>query len=289
MQRATNNDTSTNDTSASPSTSLPILNVRPDCCENPAPLFHIENLTVKYGSRTAVHNVNMEIPAGCVTALFGPSGCGKTTFLHALNRMTDLIETCSVTGTIRLGDDDIRAANIDVVGLRRRIGMIFQKPNPFPLTIRRNITFPLKHHGMRLRADLDHAMESALRDVGLWDEVRDRLDSPALRLSGGQQQRLCLARAIALRPEVLLLDEPCSALDPIASGVVEDLIDSLRARYTVIIVTHNLAQARRLADDAALFWIRDGAGHLIEFGRAREMFASPKHELTAAYIADIRG
>jgi phosphate transport system ATP-binding protein len=178
---------------------------------------------------------------------------------------------------------------VDVVALRRRVGMIFQRPNPFPLTIRRNLTFPLRHHGIRDRDELQGKVEAALRDVGLWDEVKDRLDSPALELSGGQQQRLCLARALALQPEALLLDEPCSALDPIAGGVVEDLVLSLRGRYTVVVVTHNLAQARRLADDVAVFWIENGAGRLIECGATRQVFEQPTHELTAAYVAGIRG
>ncbi|MGH8527038.1 MAG: phosphate ABC transporter ATP-binding protein, partial [Gammaproteobacteria bacterium] len=177
----------------------------------------------------------------------------------------------------------------DVIRLRRRIGMIFQKPNPFPLSIRRNLELPLREHGLRDREQIALAVETVLRDVGLWDEVKDRLDSPALALSGGQQQRLCVARALVLSPEVLLMDEPCSALDPLSSGVVEDLIVSLRGRYTVLIVTHNLAQARRIADYAALFWMQDGAGQPIEAGTAKQIFEDPREPLTAAYVSGMRG
>ena len=178
---------------------------------------------------------------------------------------------------------------IDVISLRRRVGMLFQKPNPFPLSIIRNIEFPLKEHGVKNREKIDEVVEDALRDVGLWDEVKDRLKSPALALSGGQQQRLCLARAIALKPDVLLMDEPCSALDPLSSEVVEDLIANLRGKYTVLVVTHNLAQAKRIADDVALFWVQDGAGQLIESGSVTQIFASPQHPLTAAYVTGRRG
>jgi len=180
--------------------SLPMINVRPDCqCER-TPIFRARTLSVSYGSSTALRDVDVDLPEGCVTALFGPSGCGKTTFLQALNRMTDLIPGCRVTGELRIHGDDLLDDRVDVVSLRRRVGMIFQKPNPFPMSIRRNMIFPLRHHGERRRDVLEERMETALRDVGLWDEVKDRLDAPAQRLSGGQQQRLCLARAIAPRP-----------------------------------------------------------------------------------------
>jgi len=244
---------------------------------------------VTYGAHVALRDVTMAIGRGCVTAIVGPSGCGKSTLINCLNRMTDLLPGCAVSGRITVDDRDILGADVDVGALRRQIGMIFQKPNPFPLSIRRNLTLPLRHHGLRHRRALDAAVEAALRDVGLWHEIKDRLDAPALGLSGGQQQRLCLARAMALRPDVLLLDEPCSALDPLASGLVEDLIASLRGRYTVVIVTHNLAQARRIADDVALFWQQDGVGRLIEHGRSRDVFNHPRHELAAAYVAGIRG
>jgi len=249
----------------------------------------VRDLHVRYSDTTALQDVTMDIPKCCITALVGPSGCGKTTLLTTLNRLTDMTPTCAVRGSIELDGDDALDADSDLVALRRRVGMIFQKPNPFPLSIRRNITFPLRQHGMRHRAPREAMLERTLRDVGLWDEVKDRLDSPAVRLSGGQQQRLCLARALALEPEVLLLDEPCSALDPIASGVVEDLIASLRSRYTVVVVTHNLAQARRIADDVAVFWVQGGAGTLIEHGSVGDIFESPKTELAAAYVAGARG
>jgi len=203
--------------------------------------------------------------------------------------MTDLIPHCRVSGSITLAGKDIYDDNWDVRDLRRRIGMIFQKPNPFPLSIKKNIGLPLREHGIRDTHQLNEMVEHVLRQVGLWPEVHDRLDSPALALSGGQQQRLCIARALALRPDVLLMDEPCSALDPISSGVVEDLITELKGNYTVVIVTHNLAQARRIADYAAFFWSQNQVGRLVEFGEARQIFNSPRDELTSAYIRGVRG
>jgi phosphate transport system ATP-binding protein len=253
------------------------------------PVIEIDRLEVRYGSHVALRDVSMPIYRDAITAIVGPSGCGKSTLLSCLNRLTDLLPGCEVRGDITLDGENIRNGRVDVAALRRRVGMIFQRPNPFPPSIRKNLTFPLRHHGVRDRHELDAIVETVLTDVGLWDEVKHRLDAPALGLSGGQQQRLCLARAMALQPEMILLDEPCSALDPIASGVVEDHILSLRGRYTVVIVTHNLAQARRLADDVALLWVQDGAGRLVEFGTAEQIFDHPRHELTAAYIAGIRG
>ena len=269
--------------------SIDVEPVVTDAAKRSGHAIEIERLEVRYGVRAALSGVTMSVRRGAVTAIVGPSGCGKSTFLSSLNRLTDLVPRCEVRGAIRVEGQDIHRDLVDVVALRRRIGMIFQRPNPFPLTIRRNLTFPLRHHGVRDRGELQTKVETALRDVGLWDEVKDRLDSPALELSGGQQQRLCLARALALQPEALLLDEPCSALDPIAGGVVEDLISSLRRRYTVVVVTHNLAQARRLADDVALFWLENGAGRLIEYGPVKQVFEQPAHELTAAYVGGIRG
>lgn len=248
-----------------------------------------EGLACAYGSRYAVRGVDLEVPKHRITALIGPSGCGKTSFLQSLNRLTDLIPSCRVEGYAALGHLEIHAPATDPVALRRRVGMIFQKPNPFPLSIRRNLELPLKEHGMGDKARRRETIERTLRDVGLWNEVKDRLDANATSLSGGQQQRLCLARALALEPEVLLLDEPCSALDPIASGVVEDLISTLRGRLTVVIVTHNLAQARRLADRVACFWVRDGAGRLIESGPTRRVFEAPEDPLTRAYVEGDRG
>jgi phosphate transport system ATP-binding protein len=258
-------------------------------CAQRGPCMEVEELDVSYHGIPALRSVTLPVHTGCITAVVGPSGCGKSTFLSCLNRLTDLVPGCAVTGRIALHGQDVHDPQMDVIALRRRVGMIFQKPNPFPLSIRKNLTFPLEHHGMRRRQDRESAAELALREVGLWDEVKDRLDAPALGLSGGQQQRLCLARALVLKPRVLLLDEPCSALDPIASGVVEDLVASLRGGYTIVIVTHNLAQARRIADDVAVFWVVDGAGTVVEHGAAAALFEAPAHELTAAYIHGIRG
>jgi len=260
----------------------------PPCCV-PERLIRVTNLSVSYGNHPALKDVTLDIYRGCITALIGPSGCGKTSFLSALNRLTDLIPGCRVEGGIRIDGQDILSPCLDVSALRREVGMIFQKPNPFPLSIRRNIEMPLREHGMKKRADLDEKLERVLTDVGLWAEVKDRLDKPALALSGGQQQRLCIARALALEPSVLLMDEPCSALDPIASGIVEDMIAQLKGRYTVVIVTHNLAQAKRIANYAAFFWLRERIGTLVEFGQCRQIFEAPAHDLTAAYVTGIRG
>jgi len=258
------------------------------CCI-PIPHIQVENLAVSYHGRQVLEGVSLDINKGCITALIGPSGCGKTSFLSTLNRLTDLIPGSRVHGSIRIDGEDVRDPRLDVLALRRKVGMIFQKPNPFPLSIRRNIEMPLREHGLHQRGDIDGRIERALRDVGLWEEVRDRLDSPALALSGGQQQRLCIARALALEPSILLMDEPCSALDPIASAVVEELIRSLCNRYTVVIVTHNLAQARRVANYAVFFWMTERVGKLIEFGRCQSLFDSPRNDLTAAYVTGISG
>jgi phosphate transport system ATP-binding protein len=268
--------------SGASTTDVPAENGRDMCLST-------DRLTLRYGDKTALENVSLHVPRSRITALIGPSGCGKTSFLNCLNRLTDLIPGCSVSGYVRFGALDVFHPNTDVLTLRRRVGMIFQKPNPFPFSIRRNLEFPLREHGVRDRRLLAETVETALRDVGLWDEVKDRLDHPAMALSGGQQQRLCLARALALGPEVLLLDEPCSALDPMSSGVVEDLIGRLRERLTVLVVTHNLAQARRIADHVALFWVQDGAGQLVEYGSVRQMFEAPQQKLTADYVNGMRG
>lgn len=258
------------------------------CCV-PIPHIQVENLSVSYHGKSVLEGVTLDINKGCITALIGPSGCGKTSFLSTLNRLTDLIPGCRMQGRIHIDGEDVTDPRLDVLALRRKVGMIFQKPNPFPLSIRRNIEMPLREHGLRQRSAIDERVERALRDVGLWEEVRDRLDAPALALSGGQQQRLCIARALALEPSILLMDEPCSALDPIASAVVEELIQCLRNRYTVVIVTHNLAQARRVANYAAFFWMTERVGKLIEFGRCQSLFDSPSHDLTAAYVTGISG
>ena len=262
--------------------------------KNPAryelkPFIEVDQLSLHYGQKPAFHDVTLSINKGCITALVGPSGCGKTSFLTSLNRLTDIIPGCRLSGRIRLEGLYVLAPHTDVIRLRRRVGMIFQKPNPFPLSILKNLEFPLREHGLRDRERIATTIETVLRDVGLWDEVKDRLNSPALALSGGQQQRLCIARALVLSPEMLLLDEPCSALDPLSSGVVEDLIVGLRNHYTILIVTHNLAQARRIADYAALFWVQNGAGQLIEAGTAKQIFEEPRDPLTAAYVSGMRG
>jgi phosphate transport system ATP-binding protein len=247
------------------------------------------NLSLSYGRKTAFRNVSLNLKPRSITALMGPSGCGKSSFLSALNRLTDLIPCCQVSGVIEIDGINISAREIDLLLLHRKVGMIFQKPNPFPFSIRKNITFPLREHGLKDKAQLEMRVEKALQDVGLWKEVKDRLDTPALALSGGQQQRLCIARALALDPEVLLMDEPCSALDPISSGIVEELITSLQDRYTLAVVTHNLAQARRIADYAALFWVREEAGCLVECGPVEQIFEDPQDEVTAAYIQGAKG
>jgi phosphate transport system ATP-binding protein len=261
---------------------------RPPCCK-PNPLIEVDQLCLYYGQKPVLQDVTLSFNKGCLTALVGPSGCGKTSFLTSMNRLTDLIPGCRVKGHISIGALDVLSPQTDVIRLRRLVGLIFQKPNPFPLSIRKNLEFPLREHGLRDRERIASTIETVLRDVGLWKEVEDRLDSPALALSGGQQQRLCIARALALSPEVLLMDEPCSALDPLSSGIVEDLIVGLRNRYTVLIVTHNLAQARRIADYAVLFWVQDGVGQLIEAGTATQIFEEPRESLTASYVSGMRG
>lgn len=275
-------------TPTTPHFTLTGLHQESSCCVPQAHLA-VAGLSIRYGERTVLAGVDLEIRRGCITALIGPSGCGKTSFLSSLNRMTDLVPDARVSGSIRLDGEEVLSEATDVLMLRRRIGMIFQRPNPFPLSIRRNLDMPLQEHGFRDRADRARRIEQALRDVGLWQEVHDRLDAPALGLSGGQQQRLCMARALVLEPEILLMDEPCSALDPISSGVVEDLVRRLAGRYTVVIVTHNLAQARRIANYTAFFWVQDQIGKLIEFGDCDQLFDAPVDALTAAYISGARG
>ena len=248
----------------------------------------IDDLNVSYGKVSALRDISLTVPRHQITAIVGPSGCGKSTFLSVLNRLTDLVPDCRVSGRVEFDGVDVLSGNCDLFALRRRIGMVFQKPNPFALSIRRNLELPLREHRVAA-AEIDGIIERSLRDVGLWDEVKDRLDKSALKLSGGQQQRLCLARALSLNPEMLLCDEPCSALDPLSGEIVEDLIRRLRERITVLIVTHNLAQARRLADNVAVFWQQNGAGTVIEFGSAKQMFEQPKSEIAAAYVAGSRG
>lgn len=247
------------------------------------------NLSLYYSNKPAFKGVNLTINPGSITAVVGPSGCGKSSFLLSLNRLAELVAGCTVSGSVRIGEHDIFSPETDLTSLRLSVGMIFQKPNPFPLSVKENIALPLKEHGTLDKNEIDKRVEKALKKVGLWDEVRDRLNTPALSLSGGQQQRLCIARTLALEPKVLLLDEPCSALDPLASSVVEDLITELRGKYTIIIVTHNLPQARRIADYVAFFWMQNNAGALIEYGRTERIFNEPQNELTEAYIKGARG
>ncbi len=258
------------------------------CCI-PTPHIEVKNLSVSYDGRTVLDKVSLNVYKGCITALIGPSGCGKTSFLSALNKLTELNPKAAVNGSIVYEGMDLLKDDVDVMALRRKIGMIFQQPNPFPLSIRRNLDLPLREHGIRDRKIRHEKIEKALKDVGLWEEVKDRLDTSALSLSGGQQQRLCIARALVLEPEILLMDEPCSALDPLSSGIVEDLILELQGRYTVVIVTHNLAQARRIANYAAFFWMKERVGKLIEFGQCQHLFDTPKDDLTAAYISGAKG
>jgi len=258
------------------------------CCV-PEPQLEVRALSVSYGERRVLEAVSLDIYRGCITALIGPSGCGKTSFLSSINRLTDMLPSARVEGSVRFDGREIFDATVDTLQLRRRIGMIFQKPNPFPLSIRRNLELPLREHGVRNRRERSERAEQGLRDVGLWDEVKDRLDSSAMALSGGQQQRLCIARALVLEPEILLMDEPCSALDPMSSAVVEELITRLRGRYTIVIVTHNLAQAKRVANYAGFFWMTERVGKLIEFGQSQRLFEAPAHALTRAYISGVSG
>lgn len=248
-----------------------------------------DNLSIRYGAKTVVRDVSMHAPAGQITAMIGPSGCGKSSLLTCVNRLCELVPGCTATGDLRVEGQDVFDPRLDVVAHRCNVGMIFQRPNPFPMSIRRNIEMPLREHGMTKREERDQTVRAVLTSVGLFDEVCDRLDAPAETLSGGQLQRLCIARALALNPRVLLFDEPCSALDPMSSACVEDLIHSLRKDYTILIVTHNLAQAQRIADHIAFFWVEDSVGALIEFGETDQIFNSPREALTRSYIQGARG
>nr|WP_245985854.1 phosphate ABC transporter ATP-binding protein PstB [Maritalea myrionectae] len=238
-------------------------------------------VNVFYGDKQALFDVDLNIYKNQVISLIGPSGCGKSTFLRCLNRMNDTIDVCKVTGKIVLDEQDIYDKNIDVVELRARVGMVFQKPNPFPKSIYENVAYGPRIHGMtRSKDELDDLVTSSLRRAGLWEEVKDRLDQPGTGLSGGQQQRLCIARAIATQPEVLLMDEPCSALDPIATAIIEELIDELRANFTIVIVTHSMQQAARVSQKTAFFHL----GKLIEEGPTDQIFTNPINKKTQDYI-----
>jgi phosphate transport system ATP-binding protein len=234
-----------------------------------------------YGTHKALHDIHLNIPEKEVTAFIGPSGCGKSTLLRCLNRLNDLIDNCRVTGSIKIHGQEIYGKGVDVITLRKRTGMVFQRPNPFPKSIYENVIYPLRIDGISKRSTLDEAVERSLKSAGLWDEVKDRLHASALALSGGQQQRLCIARAISAQPEVLLMDEPCSALDPIATGKIEQLMDSLRKEVTIVIVTHNMHQAQRTADTTAFFYM----GRLIESGPTDRIFHTPVQQQTSDYIS----
>lgn len=241
--------------------------------------FTIEKLDLFYGDFQALKKVDIKIPAKEITAFIGPSGCGKSTLLKTLNRMNDLIEGCRISGRVQLDDQDIYG-DMDINLLRKRVGMVFQKPNPFPMSIYDNIAFGPRTHGVSSRAKLDEVVEKSLRDAAIWDEVKDRLKKSALGLSGGQQQRLCIARALAVQPEVVLMDEPTSALDPISTSKIEDLVLELKNEYTIIIVTHNMQQAARISDRTAFFLL----GEIVEFGETENIFAMPQDKRTEDYI-----
>jgi phosphate transport system ATP-binding protein len=240
----------------------------------------LKAVNLSYGDNHVLHDISMDIGEKMVTAFIGPSGCGKSTLLRCLNRMNDLIDDTRTTGTIKVEGMDIYAPNTDVIDVRRRIGMVFQKSNPFPKSIYENVVYGLRIAGIRDKATLDEAAERSLRGAALWDEVKDRLGESGLGLSGGQQQRLCIARAIAVEPEIVLMDEPCSALDPIATVKIEELMYGLKEHYTIVIVTHNLQQAARVSDKTAFFWL----GRLVEYGETSAMFTNPREKLTEDYI-----
>jgi phosphate transport system ATP-binding protein len=244
------------------------------------PMVEIERLSLWYGDKQALKDVSMAIPKHRVTAYIGPSGCGKSTLLRCLNRMNDLVDGVRITGTIRIGGTDVADPALDVTELRKRVGMVFQKSNPFPKSIFENVAYGPRILGVQSRADLEALVERSLRAAALWDEVNDRLGDSALGLSGGQQQRLCIARAIAVEPDVLLMDEPCSALDPIATARIEELMLELKNSYTIVIVTHNMQQAARVSDDTGFMLL----GELVEFGATRELFTNPRDKRTEDYI-----
>ncbi|MFT5366197.1 MAG: phosphate transport system ATP-binding protein [Candidatus Latescibacterota bacterium] len=244
------------------------------------PVVEVNNLNLFYGNTQALFDIGLQVPEHQVTAFIGPSGCGKSTLLRCMNRLNDLIDIVRIDGTIQIEGEDIYAPGYDVISLRRRVGMVFQKSNPFPKSIYENVVYGLRIAGENNRSELDGVVERSLRAAALWDEVKDRLDSSALGLSGGQQQRLCIARAIAVEPSVILMDEPCSALDPIATGRIEETIAELKAKYTIVIVTHNMQQASRISDYTAFFYL----GKLIEMAPTAKMFTNPQLKQTEDYV-----
>lgn len=242
--------------------------------------FTIKSMNLHYGSFHALKNVNLNIAPNEITAFIGPSGCGKSTLLKSLNRMNDLVEGCKIDGDILLDGEDIYKGSLNITTLRKRVGMVFQKPNPFPMSIYDNIAFGPRTHGIRSKADLDQIVEQSLRNAAIWEELKDRLKKSALGLSGGQQQRLCIARALAVKPEVLLMDEPTSALDPISTTKIEDLANELKKDYTIVMVTHNMQQATRISDKTAFFLL----GEVVEYGETEQIFSMPKNKKTEDYI-----
>ena len=243
-------------------------------------ILSVENLCLWYGSHQALKDINIEIPEKSITALIGPSGCGKSTFLKTLDRMNDLLPDVKITGSVLYQGEDIFDSSVDVSELRRQVGMVFQKPNPFPMSIYDNIAYGPRTHGVKNKAKLDEIVEKSLRGAAIWDEVKDRLKKNALGLSGGQQQRLCIARALAVEPEVLLMDEPTSALDPISTSKIEELAMELKEKYTIVIVTHNMQQAVRISDHTAFFLL----GELVEYGETEKLFSQPQDKRTEDYI-----
>ena len=243
-------------------------------------IISVKDMCLWYGDHQALKNVNIEIPQKSITAFIGPSGCGKSTFLKTLNRMNDLIPGVKITGDIRYEGTDIFSKEVDVNNLRKEIGMVFQKPNPFPMSIYDNIAYGPRTHGITNKVELDEIVERALRDAAIWDEVKDRLKKNALGMSGGQQQRLCIARALAVQPKILLMDEPTSALDPISTSRIEELVMELKEKYTIVMVTHNMQQAVRVSDHTAFFLL----GELVEFGKTDDIFSQPKDQRTEDYI-----
>ena len=240
----------------------------------------VEHLNLHFGNHHVLKDINMEIKSNAVTALIGPSGCGKSTFLKTLNRMQDLVSTVKIDGLVTIDGKDIYAKDVDPTLLRKKVGMVFQQPNPFPMSIYDNVAYGPRIHGIKDKKTLDAIVEKSLKDAAIWDEVKDRLKKSALGLSGGQQQRLCIARALAVEPEILLMDEPTSALDPISTTKIEDLMESLKQKYTVIIVTHNMQQAARISDETAFFLV----GEMVEFGDTETIFSKPKDARTEAYV-----
>ncbi len=240
----------------------------------------VEHLNLHFGEHQVLKDINMEIKSNAVTALIGPSGCGKSTFLKTLNRMQDLVSTVKIEGKITIDGEDIYTKEVDPTLLRKKVGMVFQQPNPFPMSIYDNVAYGPRIHGIKNKKTLDEIVERSLKDAAIWEEVKDRLKKSALGLSGGQQQRLCIARALAVEPEILLMDEPTSALDPISTTKIEDLMESLKEKYTVIIVTHNMQQAARISDETAFFLI----GEMIEFGSTETIFSNPKDKRTENYV-----